>query len=269
MAHFAGIVFHLRMQSDIILSFMFSEISLKLSTGPKRLFPIILLWAGAGCALPPIHVPVSVPEVSQRSLSQMGIASWYGPGFHGQPTASGQIYNQFDLTAAHRTLPLGSRVTVTNLENGKSIEVSINDRGPFVEGRIIDLSYAAAESLAMVDPGTTPVRIELIHDDPPRITRIRSYLDYTLQVGSFIDLGNALELREALFENYPWATPISVVLFQGKDSTYYRVQMGIFSDRSEAEEHGLKLAKDGVPAIIMENWEQHDNAEDPTFLHPF
>ncbi len=158
---------------------------------------------------------------------------------------------------------------VTNLENGKSIEVSVNDRGPFVEGRIIDLSYAAADALAMVGPGTTPVRIELIHNDPAIITRIRSHLDYTLQIGSFIDLGNAVELRTTLLENYPWATPISVVRFQGTGSTYYRVQLGIFEDRGEAERHVLQLAKDGFPAIIMENWEQHNGEEDLTLGHPF
>jgi rare lipoprotein A len=91
---------------------------------------------------------------------QRGLASWYGPGFHGRKTASGEAYDQNDLTAAHRKLPLGSKATVTNLETGKEVEVEINDRGPYVKGRVIDLSKAAAEKLEMKEDGTAPVRIE-------------------------------------------------------------------------------------------------------------
>ena len=93
-----------------------------------------------------------------------GTASWYGPGFHGKKTASGEIYDQNKLTAAHKTVPLGSKARVTNLENGNSVEVEINDRGPFVKGRIIDLSRAAAGALGIVESGTAPVQIELIRD---------------------------------------------------------------------------------------------------------
>jgi rare lipoprotein A len=91
---------------------------------------------------------------------EQGEASWYGPGFHGKKTASGETYDQNELTAAHRKLPLGSEATVTNLESGKKVEVEINDRGPYVEGRKIDLSKAAAKKLDMLDDGTAPVRIE-------------------------------------------------------------------------------------------------------------
>lgn len=93
---------------------------------------------------------------------ERGIASWYGGYFHGRPTARGEIYDQFKMTAAHRLLPLGSVVRVTNAENGRHVEVVINDRGPFIKGRIIDLSYAAAEQLGGVDPGTLPVVVEVI-----------------------------------------------------------------------------------------------------------
>ena len=91
-----------------------------------------------------------------------GTASWYGPRFHGKKTASGEIYDQNKLTAAHKTVPLGSKARVTNLDNGNAVEVEINDRGPFIEGRIIDLSRAAARALGFVESGTAPVRIELI-----------------------------------------------------------------------------------------------------------
>ena len=91
-----------------------------------------------------------------------GEASWYGPGFHGKKTASGDIYNQNKLTAAHKTLPLGTKARVTNLDNGSRVEVEINDRGPFVQGRIIDLSRAAAGVLGFVESGTVPVTIQVI-----------------------------------------------------------------------------------------------------------
>lgn len=94
--------------------------------------------------------------------AERGIASWYGGYFHGRPTASGVIYDQFQMTAAHRLLPLGSIVRVTNAENGRQVKVVINDRGPFIKGRIIDLSYAAAQHLGAVEPGTLPVLVEVI-----------------------------------------------------------------------------------------------------------
>lgn len=93
---------------------------------------------------------------------QKGTASWYGPGFHGKTAASGERFNQHDLTAAHRELPMGTRARVTNLRNGRTVDVEINDRGPYVGGRIIDLSKAAAERLEMKRAGTTPVRLEVI-----------------------------------------------------------------------------------------------------------
>lgn len=101
-----------------------------------------------------------------KSFQQVGVASWYGPGFHGRRTASGERFDQNDLTAAHRHLPLGAEVRVTNLENGRSITVQINDRGPYVKGRVIDLSKAAARKLGMVQDGVAKVRIEAT---PPQL----------------------------------------------------------------------------------------------------
>ncbi|MDX6750695.1 septal ring lytic transglycosylase RlpA family protein [Geminicoccaceae bacterium 1502E] len=95
----------------------------------------------------------------QEAHVERGEASWYGPGFEGQPTASGERFDSGELTAAHPTLPLGSEAHVTNLENGRSVEVEINDRGPAVDGRVIDLSRAAAEKLDMVEDGTAPVKV--------------------------------------------------------------------------------------------------------------
>jgi rare lipoprotein A len=97
-------------------------------------------------------------------MMETGLASWYGPKFHGKLTASGEVFNQEKFTAAHPTLPWGSRVKVTNLDNGKSVEVRINDRGPFGRGRIIDVSRAAARALGMVGRGITSVRVEWLAD---------------------------------------------------------------------------------------------------------
>jgi rare lipoprotein A len=94
-----------------------------------------------------------------------GQASWYGPGFHGKKTASGEIFDQDKLTAAHKTLPLGTVAKVTNLENGNTVEVQITDRGPYIGQRVIDLSYAAADRLGFVESGLAPVRIELLHGE--------------------------------------------------------------------------------------------------------
>ena len=126
-----------------------------------RLFLLPLLFLAA-CSLPPSKVQLTPSPASEGRVSQTGIASWYGPGFHGKATASGAIYDQNDLTAAHQTLPLGTRVMVTNLATGSSAEVTINDRGPFAKGRIIDLSYGAGKALGMIGPGTIPVRVEVL-----------------------------------------------------------------------------------------------------------
>lgn len=95
-------------------------------------------------------------------LGLFGIASWYGVDFHGKPTASGETFNMFAMTAAHKTLPLGTMIRAVNLVNGKSVIVRINDRGPFIAGRVLDLSFKAAKELDMVERGIVPIRIEVV-----------------------------------------------------------------------------------------------------------
>src|SRR5436309_12177693 len=121
--------------------------------------------------IPPIAKVPSPPEteqappaISQPTMMETGLASWYGPKFHGKLTASGEVFNQEKFTAAHQTLPWGSRVKVINLANGKSVDVRINDRGPFGKGRIIDVSRAAARALGMMGQGLTTVRVERLSD---------------------------------------------------------------------------------------------------------
>src|SRR5436305_13716032 len=129
--------------------------------GGTRRWVALWLVGAAGCAL--VRAPAPPPITDGV---QVGVASWYGPGFHGNRTANGEVYDQYELTAAHPSLPLGTRVMVTNLANGRSVDVRINDRGPFVDGRAIDLSYAAARVLRMVGPGTARVRIEVVASSP-------------------------------------------------------------------------------------------------------
>ena len=211
------------------------------------LFLLPLLFVAA-CSVPASRVKLPRAQVPQSRASQTGTASWYGPGFHGKPTASGVIYDQNDLTAAHQTLPLGTRVVVTNLDTGSSTEVTINDRGPFAKDRIIDLSFAAGKALGMIAPGTVPVRVEVI-DGPNNVQSIRASLDYTLQLGSFSQIENAQQLRDKLKSSY---ADVSIVPLQAQDAMYYRVQLGTFSNRNAAEEQARLLSQSGFPVIIME-----------------
>jgi len=225
---------------------------MSLMTRSIAAFTIFFSLTFIACSLPPAKVKVPAPVSTEGGATQTGIASWYGPGFHGRPTASGVIYNQNELTAAHQTLPLGTRVMVTNLDNGRSAEVTINDRGPFAKGRIVDLSYAAARTLGMIGPGTIPVRIEVIDSGPYKIQSIRPSLDYTLQAGSFVELENAQRLKENLTKSYPRVPDVTIVPLHGKDSIHYRVQLGTFSNRRDAEGHAQQLARKGFSIIIME-----------------
>jgi rare lipoprotein A len=138
---------------------------------------------------------------------------------------------------------------VTNLETGDATEVTINDRGPFAKGRIIDLSYAAGKALGMIQPGTVLVRLEVIDSGPHRLESIPASLDYTLQLGSFAQLENAQQLRERLAQSY---ADISIVPQQAQGETYYRVQLGTFPNRGAAEEQARRMAQTGLPVIIME-----------------
>jgi rare lipoprotein A len=115
-----------------------------------------LVAIGCGSRTPAPQVGV------QHGHEVRGIASWYGPGFHGKRTASGERFNQNELTAAHKTLPFGTIVRVTNLNNGRTVEVRVNDRGPFVRGRVIDLSREAARRVDMIQAGIVPAQVEIV-----------------------------------------------------------------------------------------------------------
>lgn len=190
------------------------------------------------------------------------MASWYGPKFHGRRTASGEVFNMHQLSAAHRTLPLGSWVHVTNLENGQSIQVRINDRGPFVRGRIIDLSYAAARSIDMVQQGVVRVHVHPLGTRPPVVARADEGLRpgphrhhaarppaYTLQVGSFSDEQNALALKNRL-DGVTSDIYISRVNVDG--DTFYRVRVGSFASREAAARAAVQVAAHGFTVILID-----------------
>ncbi|RKZ28309.1 septal ring lytic transglycosylase RlpA family lipoprotein [bacterium] len=135
----------------------------------RRQNVVIFLLVGtlffAGCVASPRYISRKAVKGSEGEFTfkeQVGLASYYADEFHGHPTASGEIFDMNGLTAAHRTLPLGTRIRVTNLENGKEVIVTVNDRGPYVKGRILDLSKGAAEKIDMLTSGTAIVRIELV-----------------------------------------------------------------------------------------------------------
>ena len=129
--------------------------------------PVVVPVAKGTTTLNVGKIEPSIRGSSVKPTIQRGDASWYGPGFRGKKTASGDYFDQTQLIAAHQTFPLGSRAKVTNLKNGKTVEVEIKDRGPFIDGRIIDLSKAAAERLGMIGSGTAPVQVELISESGP------------------------------------------------------------------------------------------------------
>jgi rare lipoprotein A len=170
------------------------------------------------------------------------MASWYGPGFDGRRTANGERYQRASLTAAHRSLPFGTRVQDKNLENGATVVVKINDRGPFARGRVIDLSYEAARQLGVSGPGTAQVEIAVLGgsegNPPPEETR------YTVQVGAFSDPDLAVLLHRDLKRLYPEA-------YVHSDGTWNRVQVGLFTERDNAEDLRRELAAMGMSAVVV------------------
>ena len=138
------------------------------------------------------------PLKSAHGFMEEGIASWYGPGFHGKKTASGETFNQYAMTAAHKTLPLGTRVRVTRLDNGRSVLVKINDRGPFAEDRIIDLSRAAASRLEITGKGTGRVRVQSLGGLPEVDSKGDISGKFYIQLGAFGQKENAQKLVRRL-----------------------------------------------------------------------
>jgi len=239
--------------------------------GLLALLPLAVLSACTSARRAP------APKVIER-----GIASWYGPDFHGRTTASGERYDMYAMTAAHRTLPFGTVLEVRNLDNGKSCRVRVNDRGPFVRGRVVDLSLAAARAIDMVGPGTArvelavvsaalPVPLPPLEPAPvvaaaPAVTPEPVPVEapapapvpepivvevpvpdaplYTVQVGAFRERERAMTQRDLLAARFD-----DVVV--RSDGTWNRVQVGTFEDRSAADRRRRELERLGWTALVV------------------
>lgn len=219
----------------------------------------VLLVSASGCAQkrviaartpPPAPSPIEIqPSVTPPApgapakFFEAGVASWYGVPYHGRRAANGEVYDMYKLTAAHRTLPFDTIVRVTNLKNGHKTEVRINDRGPFVDGRVIDLSLAAAREIDMVADGVAKVRLELVSGSHP--------LDglFTVQAGSFRERANAEEFRQRLATRYGSA---SIHEFDSPRGMFYRVFVGRVNSQDEARTLADRLRRDeGVSSPLI------------------
>jgi rare lipoprotein A len=188
-------------------------------------------------AQPPLEQPSSpgatAPSAIAGGYVEEGVASWYGVPFDGHRTSDGEIYNMHQFTAAHRTLPFGSIVSVTNLDNGKRTDVRINDRGPFVADRVIDLSLSAAEAIGMVGPGTAKVRLEMVRGPANPQTGF-----FGVQVGAFETQTSAELLRDRLEARY---TSVAIATYYSPKGKFYRVRVGRFSTEDAARQFARQL----------------------------
>ena len=205
----------------------------------------ILFAACSGRQPAPSAVPA--PVVVPPGTAVDGVASWYGPGFNGRRTANGEIYNQEDMTAASNIFPLGTRLMVTNLENQRSVEVRVNDRGPFRKGRKLDLSHGAACVLGIVNPGTARCRMEVLSAPPGSMT-FAAGSRYFVQVGSFAMPSNAQALRDRLA---PYYSDVRIDQLDAGRRRYYRVRMGAFPTRGQAQSRAAEFARFGLPIIVV------------------
>lgn len=215
----------------------------------RVLRPILITLLAAGCSAAPL-APLPLedraygPLIVTNKATEMGIASWYGPGFHGKLTANGERYDQNGMTAAHRTLPLDTWVSVRDLRTNRTVKVRVNDRGPYKKGRSIDLSYAAANALGIVERGTAPVEIQLLSTDYTDWPTIL----YSIQIGAFSQRMVADQLgRSAADHGYR-----AYLKLVGSDSTLYGVRVGPFRERGEAKHAARALKNDGFDVQLVD-----------------
>ena len=181
------------------------------------------------------------------------VASWYGPKFHGRPTSSGDIFNMYSMTCAHREYPFGTRLKVTNTENNRSAECIVNDRGPFVEDRDIDLSYAVAREIGVTGSGIARVLLEPHGRDNSYIRPVKLRISgktgpFAIQVGSFTENINAIRLKTGLRLKY---TNVYIQDTEVKGTIYYRVRVGNYQDYNSALSVAEQLGQEGYPTILL------------------
>jgi rare lipoprotein A len=211
------------------------------------LLPIIFSCGKKGIDTYPAHEePPSSGYVIEGS-TQIGLASWYGLEEHNRYAASGERFSKHAYTAAHKTLPMGTVVRVTNLENGRDVIVTINDRGPFVGDRIIDLSHAPAKSVDMIQRGVVKVKVEILSSPS---TRSSNYFDpeYTVQVAAYRDNANADSVKRKLDLEY---NNVRVESIKIKGDTYYRVRVGRYTSKGDAKKAASKLRKKGYQTRVI------------------
>lgn len=184
------------------------------------------------------------PLGSAEGYSEAGVASWYGPNFHGKKTANGEWYDMYQMTAAHRILPMNTRLVVKNVDNGRTAEVRVNDRGPFVNNRVIDLSYAAADALGVVGPGTARVSLQTVPGE-----RIQFVGPFYVQYGAFVVEENAQKLRAKLVARGFSGTRVTKGELNG--TMYWRVQVGAFTSVTEAEFQRIQFASESPGCFII------------------
>jgi rare lipoprotein A len=221
-----------------------------MSRGPQffwsrpSVFLLALLLVGALAACSSTSKPTYFPGYPVGFVER-GVASWYGPGFHGNKTANGERYDMHQLTAAHRTLPLGSIALVRSTSTGRQVTVRINDRGPFARGRVLDLSLAGAQALGMTGTGTDQIELRVVGYQG----RAANMGVLRVQVGSFSDQQNALNLLERTKHFYSGGRVQTVDLSEGKR---YRVQIGQFSTETQAEAAASRLESSlGLSAFVF------------------
>lgn len=205
----------------------------------------------ASCAVrevppaPPVHTaPSLAPAAVQRYREvyrETGTASWSGNEFHGRKTASGETFDMYGISAAHRILPLGTTIRVTNLDNYKSIKVRVNDRGPFARNRVLELSYGAAKELGFVAQGTARVKVEALEpvQDPGQ---------YTVLAAVFAEAENARILKDRLSKKFE---VISIVPFESNVGKFFRVRVGAYPSEEKAELIAGKLMLEGLEPIVV------------------
>lgn len=186
------------------------------------------------------------PSEPLKNGRETGVASWYGPTFYGKRTASGETFRKDGLTGAHRTLPLGTRVRVKNLRNDESVVVTINDRGPFVEGRIIDLSWRAAKDIGMLGTGTAPVELTVL-TGPEAAVPQTARGGFEVQVGSFSS-GREAQQYLARIRRYPDA---HIVKAAYGNATVYRVRVGSFDSIDKARNYARELKSSLGEAFVV------------------
>jgi rare lipoprotein A len=193
---------------------------------------------------------VDHPLLSKQGYEERGVASWYGPSFQGRKTSSGEVFDMYKISAAHKVLPMRAKVTVTNLENGRSTALTVNDRGPFVAGRVLDLSYAAAKSLGMVDKGLARV---LIRTSEPVLGQRNNDIEgeFFIHIGSFESEADAKCLLEDLKSLRYKPSMLKEVRAERGDKIYWRVELGPYKTMAKANGEHLKVVADYPSAFVV------------------